>query len=179
MVDLDDTVLKIIYRTLGDLMIKRRINLMPYFTVFRKTIEGWLLQLNIFDVDYCQVLTLPGRLLCIVGMIVLNAYMIASFLRGIQESGSVVAPSLSTAANFTTSALYGALVWHERMNLQWLVGFVCVLLGVMLLSNTTPAEDGEGATKATQSKSVKTTISNFKKSSTIPKTVIKTAPPQL
>ncbi|KAG7358045.1 MYND finger domain containing protein [Nitzschia inconspicua] len=196
MVDLDDTLLRVIYRILGDLMIKRRINLMPYFTMFRKTTENWILRLYIFEVDYCQVLTLPMRLCCIVGMIVMNAYMIASFLRGMQESGSVIGPSLSTAANFTTSAIYGALLWHERMNLQWCVGFVCLLVGVMLLSNTTPSDDDERR----PSSSATTTTTTIKRShyaigqemrtdndqpqqgqqpSNRPKTIIKISPPQL
>jgi hypothetical protein len=184
MVDLDQTILSVVYLILGDLMIKQRINLMPQFTKFRKTMEGLVLQLYVFEVDYCQVLTLPARLLCIVGMIVLNAYMIASFLRGIQESGSVVAPSLTTASNFTVSAIYGALVWHERMNLQWCAGFVCVLLGVMLLSNTTTQVEGDDDNAiASRSEKIHLTITNdnnvHKHHSIRKTTTINTTPPQL
>jgi hypothetical protein len=179
MVDLDKSILSIVYLLLGDLMIKRRINLMPHFTKFRKAMESLVLQLYVFDIDYCQALTLPARLLCIVGMMFLNAYMIASFLRGMQESGSIVAPSLSTASNFTASAIYGALLWHEQMNVQWCAGFVCVLVGVMFLSNTTQIVGDDNYTKEARSDAERTTIYSIYENDSHPKALIKTSPPRL
>lgn len=70
-------------------------------------------------------------------MLVTNVYMIASFLRGIQESGSVGGTSLSTAANFASSAIYGKILWNEQMNGRWCLGFSCVLIGVVILSSET------------------------------------------
>lgn len=181
-VDLDDTVLAMVYKVLGHLMIRHRINFMPYFTTFRKVVETHvIMRLRIFEVDYCHVVTLPIQALCIVAMVVANAYMIASFLKGMQASGSVVAPSLSTAANFTTSAIYGALVWGEQMNTQWCVGFVCVLLGVFLLSNTLPVEgEGEDSIDERTNEPMGTNVSETQQRRLQhPKTVIKTLPPQL
>jgi hypothetical protein len=187
MLHLDETILKMIYRILGDLMIKHRINLMPYWIWMRDAVEeNVILPLNLVDIDYCRAMTLPVRLLCIVGMLVMNTYMIASFLRGMQESGSVVATSLSTAANFVASAIYGAVVWKERMNVQWCAGFGCVLLGVVILSNTAPQPEDEEKPSAQQrfKRSIAKNGSDRYESrdlqlSSRPKSTIKTPPPKI
>ena len=132
-------------------MIKYRINLMPFWRFLRtNVIEEFAVRFYLFEVDYCQLyIVLPVRVICVVAMLVTNAYMIASFLRGIQESGSVGGTSLSTAANFASSAIYGKLLWGEQMNGRWCLGFSCVLVGVLILSSettTTVSEEGTGAT---------------------------------
>eukprot|EP00536_Pseudo-nitzschia_multiseries_P003445 jgi/Psemu1/185854/e_gw1.53.152.1 len=113
----------------------------------RAVVQAWLGDLDedllrgIHLVDYCELLiVLPVRLACIAAMIVSNAYMLASFLRGMKESGSVAGTSLSTAANFASSAMYGKLLWNEPMNTKWCFGFACVLIGVVILSSVTTAE---------------------------------------
>jgi len=74
------------------------------------------------------------RLVCLIGMIVMNAFMMGAFLEGMDESGSVAATGLATAANFGTSALFGIFLWDEQVNEIWLAGFVLVLCGVLVLS---------------------------------------------
>lgn len=138
MVDLDVTILRGVHRVLGDLMVHRGINLMKAFRSIRDVHEAAMLHLGLFEVDYCRALSLPLRLLCLVGMVVANACMVATLLRGMKESGTVAGVALSTASNFVTSALYGAAVWGEAMNGTWWVGFVCVLAGVTILSAVQP-----------------------------------------
>lgn len=147
--DLDNVFVNVVHRILGDLAIKYRfINLMPQWKVLKDSVLDLVATRfpYLFEVDTCQlVIMLPLRILCIVSMVLLNAYMLASFLKGIQESGSVVGTALSTASNFVASAALGALVWHEheRMNRQWYLGFACVLLGVVLLANVQSNDDDQ------------------------------------
>ncbi|VEU44139.1 unnamed protein product [Pseudo-nitzschia multistriata] len=140
--DLDENLLRSIHFVLGELMIKHRINLMLYWKMIRTNlIEEFAIRLYLFEVDYCELcIMLPIRITCIVAMIITNAYMIASFLRGMKESGSVAGTSLSTASNFASSAMYGKLLWDESMNGKWCVGFTCVLGGVIILSSVTTTE---------------------------------------
>jgi len=151
LVDLDEFLLGGIHYVLGELMIKYRINLMPYWKSIRtNVIEEFAIRLHLFEVDYVQLfIFLPIRLVCIVAMIVTNAYMIASFLRGLKESGTVAGSSLSTAANFAVSAIYGKLLWEEPMNGKWCIGFSCVLLGVTILSNVQSTNDDDNVTATT------------------------------
>lgn len=146
--DLDEVLLRGIHWVLGDLMIKYRINLMPYWkTLQRNVIEEVAIRFHMFEIDYCQLcIVLPVRIFCVVAMIVTNVYMIASFVRGIQESGSVGGTSLSTAANFASSAVYGKILWDEQMNARWCLGFSCVLIGVVILSSETTTAEAAPAT---------------------------------
>lgn len=136
-VDLDDVVSAWIYKVVGDLMIRYRvINLMPYVQHIRiHWIQATALQLHIFEVDWCQFLLLGPRIVCFIAMLLMNAYMLAAFLKGMQHSGSVVGTAITTACNFATSALWGALVWNERFVSTWWLGFFCVMAGVLLLSS--------------------------------------------
>ncbi|OEU20955.1 hypothetical protein FRACYDRAFT_234586 [Fragilariopsis cylindrus CCMP1102] len=95
LVDLDEFLLGGIHYVLGELMIKYRINLMPYWKSIRtNVIEDIAIRLHLFEVDYVQLFIFsPIRLICIVAMIITNA-------RGLKESGTVAGSSLSTAANF-------------------------------------------------------------------------------
>mmetsp|Transcript_11612 Transcript_11612/g.23944 ORF Transcript_11612/g.23944 Transcript_11612/m.23944 type:complete len:583 (-) Transcript_11612:10-1758(-) len=141
--DLDETLLRVIHAVLGELMVQYRINLMLLWKTFRTNIiEEVGLTLHLFEVDYGQLfLVLPLRILCVAAMLITNVYMIASFLKGIQDSGSVGGTSLSTAANFVSSAFYGKLLWGESMNGRWFVGFVCVLAGVLIISSETTEQE--------------------------------------
>ena len=67
-------------------------------------------------------------------MIGCNAAMMATFVDGLGESGSIAGTALANAANFTLSAIYGILFFHETINAMWLVGFVMILCGAWLLS---------------------------------------------
>jgi drug/metabolite transporter (DMT)-like permease len=89
------------------------------------------------NVNLCfliQLILLRG--ICFAGMILCNAFMLGTFLKGMEESGSVAGTALSTAANFIISACYGYLFWNELFSSSWWIGFGMVVLGVMLLANT-------------------------------------------
>ena len=154
LVDFDQVLLRGIHFVLGELMIKYHINLMTFWKMLRtNVIEELAIRLHLFEMDYCQLFfILPVRLVCIIAMILTNAYMVASFLRGIQESGSVAGTSLSTSANFASSAVYGAFFFNERMNEKWCIGFTCILFGVMILSNVQFGAIDDKKVDATKSK---------------------------
>lgn len=155
--DLDQTLLRVIHVLLQELMVQYRIDLMPYWKGVRtNVVEEIGLGLHLFEVDYGQLLVvLPLRILCVVAMLVTNVYMIASFLRGIQDSGSVGGTSLSTAANFVSSAVYGKLLWGEQMNGRWTIGFLCVLIGVVILSSETTEKEENGSSTFNNNKKKK------------------------
>jgi drug/metabolite transporter (DMT)-like permease len=67
-------------------------------------------------------------------MVGLNIVMVAYFVEGMEESGSVAGTGLASAANFAVSALYGIVLWGEQVNAQWCGGFALVVVGVALLS---------------------------------------------
>jgi hypothetical protein len=174
--NIDEIILKQIYKILGDLMIKHRINLMIYVIPLQEYIQGILLKLHIIEIDYCQLLIiLPIRLLCIIGMIVLNAYMIGSFLKGMKESGTVIGTTLSTASNFFCSAIYGVMIWNEQINTKWCIGFTCVMLGVIMLSNVQAVDNEQDKVENKETTKQRQTKNIMIKSSSIQKT----SPPRL
>jgi hypothetical protein len=74
-------------------------------------------------------------------MVLCNAGMLGSFLEGMEESGSVAATSLASAANFVASAAYGRYVWGERLAdsnadgaALYAGGLLMIVAGVLLLS---------------------------------------------
>lgn len=67
-------------------------------------------------------------------MIGTNAVMMATFLDGMNESGTVAGTALANAANFTLSAIYGVLFFEESISTMWVVGFAMILAGVWILS---------------------------------------------
>jgi multidrug transporter EmrE-like cation transporter len=145
--DLDSITLKYVYLILGNLMIQYDINLMNHWRVARKGLEDVIVFLNIFEVDWCQFLMLGPRIMCFIGMLVVNAYMIASFLKGMKHSGSVVGTALSSGSNFVFSALYGNLIWQEKFSTTWWLGFATVLAGVSILTTVTIDDDPQATKK--------------------------------
>lgn len=71
----------------------------------------------------------------------MNAMMLGAFLSGMEESGSVAATGLATAANFGTSAIFGIWLWNEQVNEMWLAGFILVVCGVLLLSQVRSVDE--------------------------------------
>jgi multidrug transporter EmrE-like cation transporter len=67
-------------------------------------------------------------------MIGTNAAMMATFLDGMNESGTVAGTALANAANFTLSAIYGVLFFEESITTLWLIGFAMILTGAWILS---------------------------------------------
>lgn len=151
--ELDDWIMSHIYKIVGDLMIRHRINLMAYVQAMRSWIQDAAVRLYIFEVDWCKVLFLGPRLILLVVMLIMNAYMIAAFLKGMQHSGSVVGTAITTACNFSMSAIWGYWVWEERFSSSWWVGFSCVLLGVLILSSIQQPENDIAKDKARVHKS--------------------------
>ncbi|KAL7485892.1 hypothetical protein ACHAW6_011582 [Cyclotella cf. meneghiniana] len=86
-------------------------------------------------ISLCPALSLASRVFFLLLMIGLNAIMISSFLDGMNESGSVVGSALSTAANFSCSALYGAVFFQEYVSLTWYLGATLIGIGMWLLSS--------------------------------------------
>jgi predicted phage tail protein len=74
-------------------------------------------------------------------MIACNAAQLGSFLKGMEESGSVAGTALSTAANFVTAAAYGRMLWGETFVLQWWIGLSMVMTGVALLTSVQAKEE--------------------------------------
>mmetsp|Transcript_13855 Transcript_13855/g.18159 ORF Transcript_13855/g.18159 Transcript_13855/m.18159 type:complete len:161 (-) Transcript_13855:696-1178(-) len=77
----------------------------------------------------------------VIAMLLINAIMMGSFLEGLQESGSVAAVALSTAANFSASAILGIVLFGENVNEVWLVGFLMILAGIFLLTQVKAKTD--------------------------------------
>lgn len=74
------------------------------------------------------------RSVCLLLMIACNAFMLGSFLEGMEESGSIAGTGLSSGANFVSSALYGYLIFGESFSKLWWLGFTLVICGVLILS---------------------------------------------
>lgn len=91
--------------------------------------------------EYCQsFLSLITRGICLLAMVCCNALMLASFMQGMQESGSVAGTALSNAANFATSALLGKLLLNETYSSRWWYGFMLVMVGTLILSSVRAAD---------------------------------------
>jgi hypothetical protein len=90
------------------------------------------------------------RGMCIVGMIVCNIYMIGTFLKGIDESGTIAGTALSTSSNFIVSALYGYSIWEERYTIYWWFGFTMVCLGMIILTQLCSSKTNNQETTATK-----------------------------
>mmetsp|Transcript_6200 Transcript_6200/g.7221 ORF Transcript_6200/g.7221 Transcript_6200/m.7221 type:complete len:149 (+) Transcript_6200:107-553(+) len=86
------------------------------------------------EMDYlCLGVGLLPRALFLIFMVVLNLIMVATFLDGMNESGSVIATALAAGTNFSISAMYGIVLFQEEVNLLWFCGFAMILSGVCLL----------------------------------------------
>lgn len=96
---------------------------------------------TIDETHVCVALEWVCRLICLVGMIITNAFMMGAFLEGMEESGSVAGAGLVTAANFGTSAVLGLWLWNEQVHGLWYLGFTMVLCGAVLLSQVTSVNE--------------------------------------
>ena len=86
------------------------------------------------------------RGICLLGMIVCNAWQIGTFLEGMETAGSVAGTSLSTASNFVTAAVYGRVFWDETFTLLWYAGLAMVIAGVMLLASASSSSSSSSKT---------------------------------
>jgi hypothetical protein len=142
--DLDTVLLNMVYWVLGELLVKYHISLVgPWHGVLR-LLERIGLFFHLFEIDWCHGVLLLPRIGGLITVLILNGFMIAYFVKGIQASGSVAGPALTSAMNFIASATYGYFLWGETFSEQWWMGFAAVLLGVLLLT-TVPATQSEAA----------------------------------
>ena len=73
--------------------------------------------------------------MCLLLMVGTNAAMMATFLEGMNESGTVAGTALANAANFSLSAIYGMVFFEESITTLWMVGFAMILVGAWILSS--------------------------------------------
>ena len=150
--DFDSILLNGVYYIIGQLLVKCRLVVLPYWKAVESGIEHVGITFNIFEIDWCHASLLLPRIIGFILVLIVNALMVAYFIKGIQASGSVAGPALSSATNFISSAIYGYVLWGELFNPTWWIGFTLVLLGVMILS-TVSAATTTGTTTRTKSKS--------------------------
>lgn len=80
----------------------------------------------------------------LLAMIACNAAMVATFVEGMQESGSVAGTALSTAANFLVTAVISWTVFNEKTDI---FGTGLVVVGAYLLLNRTNGKDRRKSSK--------------------------------
>jgi drug/metabolite transporter (DMT)-like permease len=146
--DLDTVLLNMVYWVLGELLVKYHIALVGPWHGILRFLERIGLFFHLFEMDWCHGVLLLPRIGGLITVLILNGFMIAYFVKGIQASGSVAGPALTSAMNFIVSATYGYFLWGETFSEQWWMGFVAVLLGVLLLT-TVPATQSEAAATTT------------------------------
>ena len=83
----------------------------------------------------CTGIELGLRGVCLLLMVGTNAAMMATFLEGMNESGTVAGTALANAANFSLSAIYGMVFFEESITTLWMVGFAMILVGAWILSS--------------------------------------------
>ena len=83
----------------------------------------------------CKGIELSLRGACLLLMIGTNAAMMATFLEGMNESGTVAGTALANAANFSLSAIYGMVFFEESITTLWMIGFAMIVVGAWILSS--------------------------------------------
>ena len=83
----------------------------------------------------CNCIELSLRGACLLLMIGTNAAMMATFLEGMNESGTVAGTALANAANFSLSAIYGMVFFEESITTLWMIGFAMIVVGAWILSS--------------------------------------------
>ncbi len=68
--------------------------------------------------------------------------MLSSFVSGLMRRGSVSGSATSFAYNFCASAVYGVVLFGERLTPIYAGGFALILAGVMLMSKVDVVKDG-------------------------------------
>ena len=68
------------------------------------------------------------------GMMMLsNAAMIASFLKSMEKNASVTVTVVSNAVNYLASGAAGLLIFGEAVGSFWIVGSLCICLGLCMI----------------------------------------------
>jgi len=82
---------------------------------------------------------------CCIGMIILcNMGMWSLFVRALDRlPSSLIATAVNTAVNFFLSAFLGSILFGEGLPVLWWAGASIILLGLLLLNHSKPAEDSK------------------------------------
>eukprot|EP00798_Chlamydomonas_sp_ICE-L_P020358 gene20358-27122_t len=68
-------------------------------------------------------------------MLASNAFGVNLLVCSLQDLPSLQATTLATAANIASTGLMGRLVFLEQLGSRWVVGTLCLLLGVLLVNH--------------------------------------------
>ena len=109
-------------------------------------LKEWMICLQTADCAFqwisCHLLltvVLP-RIGFLLAMIICNVSMVACFVGGLQDAGSIAGTALATAANFLSSAAAGYFIWKEGNSIS-VPGFTMVIVGTILLVLAQVPED--------------------------------------
>jgi molybdopterin synthase catalytic subunit len=110
----------------------------------------WMTTNNDWIACYWTPSQMLPRFVALLAMILCNAAMVACFVEGLQEAGSIAGTALSTAANFVTATLWGYLVWQE--DTTSLTGLILVITGTLCLLVGGQPKNNAAATITTATK---------------------------
>lgn len=86
-----------------------------------------------FDGSVCPIILLMCRMGLFGLMLLLNATMVASFLKSMERNASVTVTVLSTGSNYVVTGFLGRLIFDERLGSWWLVGSTLICFGMCLI----------------------------------------------
>ncbi|GAB1605661.1 transmembrane protein 42-like [Argonauta hians] len=73
-------------------------------------------------------------LVCLGFVLLFNVLMWTTFTKALQYFTSTVeASATNTASNFLFSAILGWMIFSEQLNMQWFLGFLCIVSGLFLI----------------------------------------------
>eukprot|EP00977_Amphora_coffeiformis_P003155 scaffold586_cov155-Amphora_coffeaeformis.AAC.16 len=90
--------------------------------------------------------------------------MVACFVGGLEDAGSIAGTALATAANFLVSVAAGYLIWNEGTSLS-VPGFAMVVVGTILLvlAQMPEADEGTAGNRTPDDETVQTMRDKNKK----------------
>ncbi|KAL0271020.1 UNVERIFIED_CONTAM: hypothetical protein PYX00_008267 [Menopon gallinae] len=104
------------------------------------SIFGKLSGLDYYNIDSRLVICL--RIFCFLTMIALNGLMWNFFVKALQSSkSSLEATILNTATNYVSSGLLAYVIFGEVTGILWWSGITLILLGVMVITNSSPSQE--------------------------------------
>lgn len=89
--------------------------------------------LSSFGEHSCDGVVIACRLLSFGCMILLNAAMISSFLKSMENNSSVVVTVLSTASNYLLTGFAGKIVFNEPLGSWWVLGSTIICIGLCFI----------------------------------------------
>lgn len=86
-----------------------------------------------FDGTTCNLVLLVSRMILFGVMLLLNATMVASFLKSMERNASVIVTVLSTGSNYVLTGFLGRVIFDEKLGSWWLVGSTLICFGMCLI----------------------------------------------